>query len=437
MKARHDLYMYACTAVACLVIGGLLINYLYDYTTLPVFMQSAIYLSLSAFIMIMAVLVALFYFNGRLRNNKMSERGYLYEYKVRHFKYAIAVSLIFVSIAAVIGGATEALYTFGNEYLQMDKTRAGSYIVADFSDSMNENDPQGLMKEAIAEYIREIDSTEMFGITLFSDGIIIPDKPSRMSNRDYEQALKAFNGYVFLESDANRENIISLVQHTNYSGLTNTNEALLTALWHIRNTENMAGYERLKNDRYYPAEIFLFSDGLPSTPLEYMGIRQMSTGGKIIPVSTVFYGDANSEGVEAMRLIAEITGGIFSFVEPSNLNNVFADVSSGFKFDTPKLLFATFGPLARDRIRIVFQWFLLFIWVFTCTAATYNIVGNKELFKEFFLMKLIWGGLLLIIAVGFINADNMAMHTVGRFLVAVSFAIAFPIRNREVRGDFE
>jgi hypothetical protein len=254
-----------------------------------------------------------------------------------------------------------------------------------------------------------------------------------MSDMEYNLALQVFENYTFLEDSLNRENIIRLIQDTPYDGGTNTNDALITALTHIRNAESSGNYVRMNRANYYPAEVFLFSDGVPTTPMEYSSIHRLSVSGRIIPISTVFYGSPEAEGVENMRRIAKLTGGIFTFVAPHRLNSVFVDISDHFKFENPRLLFPVVGALSHDTIRMVLQWFLLFSWILFSSIAVYNLIGSKDVKNDLFRWKFIWSGFVLVLAVIFINSDYSMLHTVGRIFVAFSFALVFPLHNRELK----
>jgi len=437
---RHDLAMYISTGVSSLVIGGLLLRIIYGnlfFPALPDFLQtaiqSAIFLGASAFLVMIASNIVLFYFNGKIRKQSMSERGYILEYPKRNRKYAVCVSIIFIAFSFILGGATEALYWWGTDSLQNYKERAGSYIVADFSTSMTGNID---MKTALGDYIRDIDNAELFSITLYSDEVIIPERPNDMDSYSYEQALKIFNSYTYFESAEQKENVIKLIESTDFFGETNTNDALNTALRRIRNSVTNSGYERLKNKKYYPCEIYLFSDGMPTKPIDYNLISKLSIeNSKTIPISTIFYGNENAEGSETMKKIAYITGGSFNYATPSKLKTIFIDVSNDFRFNNPNILYTVMGPLSGDIIRIMFQWLLIVTWILASTFAVYILIGSKSNLKSFVKWKIIWSVILCFCAVILIDAGYSILQTLGQFLIAISFAVMFPIKNKELRGE--
>jgi hypothetical protein len=449
MRNRHfDWSMFIGTLLAGVIAAALSTFILFQKLNgFPTWLQTAIYLAVTALFMVIAIWISLFAFNGKVMSKSKSakdrnntyEKGFLREYNTRYKRTAVVIGILFVLISSILGGGLEAIYNaIGNA--EGKTTFGGSYIVADFSGSMLDNDRSQEMKSSIADYIREVPlNTQRFGITIYnSTPEVMPAKPADMSDADYNDAIKFFREYTYFTSDVQKNNVIALINNTNYEGQTYTGGALLIALRRMvrvaaSDTENV--YSNNRDSQNYPGLVMLYSDGLTSDPISYSEIQTLSTGygsEKLIPVNTIYFRGGDIGGENIMRDISRVTGGNFNYTGETGYKDIFKDSYESFNIPTPTLLFATYGPLANDVGRMVLQFIFIYIWIVASAFAVYLILGNKKLFKNFFLVKLLWAFILTIAAIALIQFGGAVGLIVGQVIVTMSFAAAIPVYHYEL-----
>jgi hypothetical protein len=451
MRNKHfDWSMFIGTLIAGVIAAALSTFILFPKLGgLETWFQTAIYLAATALLMVIAVWISLFAFNGKVKSkskspkdkNRTFEVGFLKDYNSRYKRTAVSIGLLFVLISAILGGGFEAIYNaIGNA--ESKTTFGGSYIVADFSGSMNDNDSAGEMKKSIVDYIRGVPlNTERFGITIYnSTPEIIPAKPADMNDADYNEAVRFFKEYTAFTSDAQKENVIKLVESSYYQGETYTGGALLTALGRMvsavsQETQNV--YSNNRDSQHYPGLVMLYSDGLTSDPISYSEILTLSTGygnERLIPVNTIYFKGGDPAGESYMREISRITGGNFNYTggDSTGYTDIFKNSYEGFNIPTPNLLFTARGPLAESAGRAVLQFLFIYIWIVASAFAVYLILGNKKLFKNFFLVKLLWAFITAVAACLLIQFGGAVGLIVGQVIVTMSFAAAVPVYHYEL-----
>ena len=437
---RNDVLLYIMSGIATVVAAffGIFVVHL-QLISLPALIQTGVFLAIAALFTAVALLLRLL-FNKEdkfHKRKKGEERGYLYAYRERHGGYGIFISIVFVIIAFLIGIATEGIYTFFGERQVVNQTTfAGSYIVADFSGSMDTNDPDEEMKKAIADYIRNISMNRRFGITLFNTDIeIFPAKPDDMNAEEYELALKMFKEYTYFESNDQKENVIQLVESIEYSGATSTNGSLLAVLDRMRRTveaDDSNVYFNNMDNQMYPGVVLLFSDGIPTDSNSFNEIRSLArnNGSKMIPINTIFYRNidgSNPGGENFLRRISNDSGGNFMLTPPGGFSDIFSVSFESFALENPRLMFTTYGPLANSIPRILFQGFLLILWPVMSALAVYLIIGNRKLLKSFFIWKIVWSVLLTIVAVCFLQGSDVVLQSIAQFLIVIAFVFCCPV----------
>jgi hypothetical protein len=305
---------------------------------------------------------------------------------------------------------------------------------------MNNSDSSQEMKRSIADYIRQVPlNAQRFGITLYNtEPEIIPAKPADMSDEDYNNSVQFFKEYTYFTSDTQKENVIKLVESVPYAGNTSTGGALTIALARmVRATGNDADniYSNNRDLRHYPGIVLLFSDGQNTDPIYYSDIQYYSSGygnTKLIPVNTIYYSAGEIGGENVMREISRLTGGNFSYTTERGYAGIFTDSYQNFNLPTPSLLFAARGPLADNGGRWALQIVFIFIWLAASAFAVYLMLGNKKLFKSFFLVKLLWVFIAAIAGVCLIQLAGGVGLIVGQVIITMSFAAAIPVYHYEI-----
>jgi len=345
-------------------------------SSMPFILQCAIYL---AFVMV--ILFAAIFLSEKISTGYYIPRG-----RISFSSTCAKAAPWFIAAAFAVGLITQLIYgvivTTGTRDTPNFR---GTLVVSDISGSMSWNDPQYISVDAMVEYIEAVPLGEYFGLII------------------YNHVSITLREYSILETDEERYELIEEVRQIHYNGGTNTYAALMDAFAQIRNIP--------EDD--WPGLILLLSDG--DAPMNWNSLAYASRGDRsnhrnAIPVSAIFFGDPNHSGADKMLRVAETTGGAFSLLELSAVDDGFEDLFSraraDFEHRRPHLLMEYFGPGSNSVLRIISQILLLAVWGIFIGVAVVVFLNNMRL-KTAFLLPRVIVSLLAAVAFAFVvNITN-------------------------------
>ena len=384
-------------AIAAFGFGELLLVYL---SYLPPWVQCGVYLLFVAVVCCVVLLIS----------EKIQTGNYLLKHK-REFGFTAGkAALIFLPAALALGIITQLIYSWGGISISLNPKFQGTMIVCDISDSMNENDPYMHTVEAVASYIDTVPLGEYLGVLLFND------------------SLYSFREYSLLESEEERGELLqSIKDELFYSGGTDIEEALLTAISEMRQLE----------DPDWPGLILLFSDG--QSDVDYSRVRNASIGDvsnprNRIPVNTIYFSISPLGGYQ-MNTIAEETGGRYFHLgvreAPADLRNVFSRSRSEFRWNTNQhLIKSSTWSQGNTVAKVILRIVLLAMWGAFLGVFVVIFLNNNRLIKHFLIPKIVVAVICSVVfTVILLNAGTGpgqdAAGKLGRALLAAGMCIVY------------
>ena len=366
------LFLSIVGAVLAFIFGEMLLSYM-DF--LPYWVQCGAYL---LFVLSVTLIIVVL-------SEKIHTGNYLLKHQRDFGMTAGKAALIFLPIALALGMLTQWLYGLGFSGGGQTPKFQGTMMVCDISGSMEGNDPNMDMAEAIVDYIDTIPLREYLGIILFNDG------------------TTQLREYSPLKDETERRELKRLVRdEVSYWGGTDIDAALHDAFTEMRGIENPN----------WPGLIMLFSDG--ESDIDYNRLRRDSEGDSsnprnAIPVNTIFFSPWEYSGGH-MERIAEETGGVYLYIgvgdDASTLREAFT-LSRSELIINDRLHLIKYNTLDESRtpLKIILRALFLILWGVLSGIFIVVFLNNSLLIKHFLIPK-------IIVTVLFAIACTVIMHQI-------------------------
>jgi Ca-activated chloride channel family protein len=394
---------------AAYVFGELLLSYMAYW---PYFLQCGVYLLFVTAVCCLVMLISESIHSG----NYIGKRQ---EFGLTCLK-AMAIML---PIAFAAGALTQLLYGFvGLRAGGYDYDFQGSYIVCDISGSMTGNDPDMQAVEGMIEYIDNIKITKRNPQYL---GVIV-----------YNDEPYVLRDYAPLEDEEQKEELKQILEEVFYSGGTNVQDSLLTAIDQMRDV-------RIGD---WPGIIMLFSDG--ESEVDYDLLQREALGdirepGEMIPINTIYYSRSQfgaQLGGRQMSMIAQKTGGTYFYLDDSfeqvEMRDVFQHSYDTFAVEQPHLLHRYFGAALRSPVRIILQVLCLGIWGALTSVAVLVFLNNVRLLRSFVIMRVAISFVCSIIFAIILILPERDIGAPVRAILALSMCLMFLPTYRWDSGSY-
>ena len=388
-------------AAAAFLFGEILLRYI---SFLPYWIQCGLYL---LFVMAVCCVVMIL-------SEKIKTGDYLLKHRTEFGMTAGKAALIFLPAALLLGIVTQLLYSWSGFSISRGADFQGTMIVCDISDSMNDNDPHKDTVEAMVSYIDTIPLDEYLGIVVFNDQVDV------------------LRRYSPLKDEREREDLKQMLRdEIYYSGTTDMDAALQTAIREMRAS--------VTKDNW-PGLVLLFSDGLPSYPIDYRALNRASEGDSRnarnrIPINTIgYYADLwllTADDSE-LRRIADETGGEYIRIsvggDAAALRDAFSRSRSEFKWGDNEQHLIKYNKISDTTLKVILRALFLTLWGVLSGLFIVLFLNNSNLLKHFLIPKII---IAVVCGVAFTaimqmqTAYNDAIGAIARAVLALDVCVMY------------
>ncbi|QDX91815.1 VWA domain-containing protein [Brevibacillus laterosporus] len=399
-QKKISLLMVFCSLIGGVigfVVGEMILNLLSN--ELPQWVVMGLYFGQYALFVGLMCLIA------ELISPQLNGQGWRQRYVGFSWKMLVPSTFIMLGVVAML-----LQFVYGANFQRASGTN-NIVMLLDISASMQESDKDGQLFKAAADVVRRMDSDTRVAVITFNHQASVLQPLVQLSNQKV------------------RDNVIQkLTSHEGPSGGTDIEEALQTALNHIKDETNQSGNNT----------VVLMSDGYSDVNLEKS--LQPFKQSHII-VHTVGMSTVSADGTELLKRIAEETSGNYYDVQHTDqITGVFGQIYDMSRQDR-ELVKERTGSTEDSLMYAVLRIVSLLVIGALLGLALGLFFDNKYIAKSFTLGGIVSGLLAgLVLEKGFASGmyPDMVVRLVADLLLAVVmtlFTIFFPMPNQGLSSE--